>query len=252
MSRIIPPVVLPVAPVDRVLARVGAIWSPKVAPHHLIYASTGAGKSSLIKMLAWLRPKARLLLVTPKPNPDPVYEGFARPVLDLQPGFGCDYEGGGPHGLWFEIFGQRDQHAGKNSGTARRIGQALEIVASEGHTVLVVDDARFVCKHLGLGDVVDRITGMSRSDATSVILSTTELAYVAGRQQGSMTWVGFTGGSLAPAKAAAGLLGLRGAANEETCAAVRRHEWIYQDHEAGNAGPCLTRPTLADVIRCTQ
>lgn len=225
---------LPRADLGRVLDRVAAIWSPRAAPHHLIYGASGAGKSTLIRQLAARREYARLLLIEPKRQPDPVYEGFAAPVMTIAPRFGSDGEGGGPYGRWFRLTGAPDRED-----TRRRIGAALEIVANEGRTLLVLDDVKEICKQLGLRDLVESILNLGRSAGICAVLSTTETAYVAGRSQGAMIWVGYTGGGLAAARAGAELLGWRGAARQDECARTGRYEWIYQDHENGEAGPVL-------------
>lgn len=225
---------IPMAGLARVLDRVEAIWSPELAAHHLLYGVTGSGKSTLIRQVAARRPYARLLLVEPKRQPDPVYEGFAEPVTTVSPMFGRDGEGGGPFGRWFRLIGTPDR-----PDTGRRIGAALEIVANEGHTVLVLDDVKEICKQLGLRDLVESLLNLGRSNNTCAILSTTETSYVAGRSQGAMTWVGHTGGNLPAARAGAELLGWRGRELQDICAGIGRHSWIYQDQEAGSAGPCL-------------
>ncbi len=233
---------LPAVNLGRALRRVSAVWGPDAAPHHLIYASTGAGKSTLIKALLSLCGHERVLLLEPKRNADPAYQGpvgdpwqYGRPVTTISPMFGYQGEpGGGPAGLWYRLLGEPDRDA-----TAARFAAALDIVANEGCTVLVLDDVKEVCKQLKLGDRVESILNLGRSAGICAILSTTETSYVAGRSQGSMTWAGFTGGSLDAAKAAAGLLGWRGRERQDYCAAVGRHSWIYQDHEAGAAGAVL-------------
>jgi len=233
---------LPSAPPGRVLDRAGSIWSPQCAPHHLIYAATGAGKSTLIKRLAGLRPDARLLLVEPKRQPDPVYEGFAQPVTEISPRFGGGGEGGGPCGRWFRLVGTPDRGA-----TERRFRAALETVANEGHTLLVLDDTKEICKQLGLRDLVESILNLGRSQNICAVLSTTEISYVAGRSQGAMIWVGFTGKSLPAAKAGAELLGWRGRELQDLVGTLPRYTWIYSDGEAGSAGPVLTR-TAAPAV----
>lgn len=235
---------IPEATLQRVLRRVGSVWHPERAAHHLAYGSTGAGKSTLVKALLGLCPHARVLVVEPKRNPDAVYQGpaddpfrWGRPVISVEPRFGSEQEGGGPAGLWFRIQGSPDR-----ADTARRIGAALDIVANEGHCVLVLDDVKEVSKQLELAKQVESILSLGRSAAILAILATTEVSYVAGRTQGAMTWVGYSGGSLPAAKAGAELLGWRGAARQDFCASVPRHGWIYQDHEWGSAGPVMVQP----------
>jgi hypothetical protein len=236
---------LPEASLDRVLRRVDAIWGPDAAPHHLVYAATGAGKSTLIKALLNLCRYSRVLLLEPKRNADPVYAGppddphrWGKPVTDITPRFGFEGErGGGPGRMRYRLIGSPDR-----DDTARRFGAALDIVANEGHCVLLLDDVKEICKQLKLGDRVESILNLGRSSGICAVLSTTETSYVAGRSQGSMVWVGYTGGSLPAAKAGADLLGWRGRERQDVCAGLGRHSWVYQDHEDGSAGPVLVTP----------
>lgn len=233
---------LPQVPLPRVLARVASVWHPAQAPIVLAYATTGGGKSTLVKQLLSRRPVERVLLVEPKRNADPVYEGppedplrWGRPVSRIAPMFGYDGEpGGGPDRMWFRLQGGTDR-----ADTARNIGDALEIVANEGLTYLIFDDVKEICRQLGLRADVESILNLGRSAGVCAVLATTETSWVTGREQSAMTFVGYTGGSLPAARAGAELLGWRGRELQDACARVGRHEWIYQDHEAGNAGPCL-------------
>lgn len=233
---------IPAAPMATVLDRVDAIWGPAGAPHHLIYAATGAGKSTLIKALLGLCPRERALVLEPKRNTDPVYEGpaadpwrWGRPITAISPRFGYEgCPGGGPSGMFYRLTGSPDRED-----TARRFATALDIVANEGATVLVLDDVKEICKQLRLAGQVESILNLGRSAGICAVLATTETSYVAGRSQGALCWVGFTGGSLAAARAGAELLGWRGAARQDICASLSRHTWLYQDHEAGSSGAIL-------------
>jgi hypothetical protein len=233
---------LPRVPLARVLRRVDAIWHPEGAPHHLLYATTGAGKSTLVKELLSLCPEERVLLLEPKRNPDAVYEGppgdpwrWGRPVTSIRPMFGHDGDpGGGPSGMFYRLTGSPDRED-----TKRRFEKALEIVANEGCTVLVLDDVKEITKQLQLAWIVESILNLGRSAGICAVLSTTETSYVAGRSQSAMTWVGHTGGTLPAARAAAELLGWRGRDRQDMLVGMGRYSWVYQDHEAGTAGPAL-------------
>jgi energy-coupling factor transporter ATP-binding protein EcfA2 len=248
MSASLPAAPLPAVPLSRALQRVSAIWGPDAAPHHLIYGGTGAGKSTLVKALLSLCEYERVLVLEPKRNTDAVYDGppedpyrYGRPVSTIGPMFGYQGEtGGGPCRMWFRLTGSPDR-----DDTGRRFGAALDIVANEGCTVLVLDDVKEMCKQLRLADRIESILNLGRSAGICAVLSTTETGYVAGRAQGSMIWCGFTGGGLPAAKAAADLLGWRGRDRQDTCAQLDRHTWIYQDHETGTAGPALVVPQHA-------
>jgi hypothetical protein len=223
----------------RALRRVASVWHPAGAAHHILYGMTGSGKSTLVKSLLGLC-GGRVLILDPKPHPDPVWDGpagdphqWGRPVTSIGPMFGADREGGGPLGLWFRLTGTPDRGE-----TARRFGEALAIVAAEGHCVLVLDDVREITRQLRLAERVDSVMNLGRSANVLAILSATETGYVSGRAQAAMTWVGHTSG-LDAAKAGAGLLGHSGRAWWQTTAAVAPHEWIYADSQPGNAGPAL-------------
>jgi hypothetical protein len=136
--------------------------------------------------------------------------------------------------MWFRLPGSPDRED-----TARRFAAALDIVAAEGHAVLVLEDVRILCRQLRLAGQVDEILNIARSANVLAVLTATDLGYVAGRSQGAVVWAGFTGGSLPAAKAAAELLGWRGRDAQDVCGRIARHQWVYQDHEAGTAGPVL-------------
>ena len=240
---------LPEAPLSRVLDREDHIWHGDSggAPHIFMYGATGSAKSSLIKAhLTRLCQQERVLIVEVKRQADPVYQGppedphrFGRPVREICPRFGYEGDdGGGPMGMWYRIIGAPDR-----GDTARRIGAALEIVANEGHTILVLDDVKTTCKSLGLDEQVGEAMSLGRSAGVCCILSTTETSYVAGRSQGGLIWVGHTGGSIPAAKAGAALLGWRGKEREDFCGTIPRYTWIFSETEAGNMGPVLTRTT---------
>jgi hypothetical protein len=234
---------LPEVRLARVLDRVDAVWGPDAAPHHLVFGQTGSGKTTLIKALLGLCASERVLVVDPKPNHDLIWDGpdgdpchWGRPVETIGPMFGYEGEpGGGPLGLWYRITGSPDR-----ADTARRFAAALRTITAEGHCILVLDDVRETCRQLGLNADVETILNLGRSANTCAILATTETAYVSGRSQGGIIWVGYTKG-LPAAKDGAALLGWRGRDGADTCAAIRRHQWIFSEDQSGSAGPCITR-----------
>jgi hypothetical protein len=236
-------ITLPEVPAERVLQRVDAIWRPDAAPHHLVYGMSGSGKTTLIKRLLGLCGTDRVLIVDPKPAADPIWNGtdddpwqWGRPIEQLPAQFGHVGErGGGPRGMWFRLTGSPDR-----ADTAHRFGAALDTVAAEGHTVLVLDDVRETCRQLKLAGQVDSVMNLGRSAGVCAILSTTETGWVAGRSQGGMVWVGHTTG-LDAAKAGAALLGWRGRERQDTVAAIAPREWIFSEDQPGSAGPAYVR-----------
>ena len=90
--------------------------------------------------------------------------------------------------------------------------------------MVACDDVREITRALKLAVRVDSLMNLGRSANLLAILSATEVGFTSGRQQTAMTWVGHTSG-LEAAKAAAGLLGWRGAVRQDICAAIGMHEW---------------------------
>src|ERR1039457_466439 len=164
---------LPKASLDRALRRVDSIWGPEAAPHHLMYGQTGSGKTTLIKALLDLCPFERVLTLDPKSHADPAWDGpaddpdrWGAPIIDVPERFGFQGErGGGPHGLWFRLIGTPDR-----PDTARRFSAALRIVQDEGHCILVLDDAREICRQLKLAGQVDSVMNLGRSANVLAIL----------------------------------------------------------------------------------
>jgi hypothetical protein len=158
-----------------------------------------------------------------------------KPVTALTPGFGRSLEGGGRAGLWFRLIASRDPAT-----TAARFTAGLRLIGAEGACVCVLDDARTLNKSLRLTDVIEDTVLLGRSARLSCIISSQDPGYVAVRAQTSFRWIGHTG-SLAAAKSACGLLGVRGAAWEDLLAGLRPGEWVYDDDAPGSPGPCLFR-----------
>jgi hypothetical protein len=235
---------LPAAPFERVLDRVDQAWQPRRAAHHVILGQTGAGKTTLIKELLKLRTAARVLIIDPKPAPDPAWDDeqgwpdtWGRPVTCISAGFGSGQEGGGPYGYWFRLVANPDREA-----TGRALAAALDVVRAEGHAVVVIDDAREICRAYRdhrLDQGVESLMTLGRSGAVSVLLATQELGYVPGRAQGAFTWIGHTQG-LDAAKSGASLIGWSGKAAVQTMAGIAPYHWAYTDNQPGNPGPCLT------------
>jgi hypothetical protein len=49
----------------------------------------------------------------------------------------------------------------------------LDIVAAEGHTVLVLDDVREICRQMRLAEAVDSVINLGRRANMSAILAAT-------------------------------------------------------------------------------
>jgi hypothetical protein len=234
---------LPEATRERVLQRVAAIWGPDTAPHHLIYGQTGSGKTTLIEALLDVRPYERALVLDPKPHADAVWDGppgdparWGTTITEVPPRFGFEGDrGGGPYGLRYRLVGSPDR-----ADTARRFGEALDVVAAEGHCVLVLDDVRETCRQLRLAESVESVMNLGRSANVLTVLAATETGYVAGRAQAAMTWIGATAG-LDSAKNGAALLGKSGRQWYELTGAIEPRQWVYADAHAGNGGPVLIR-----------
>ena len=234
---------LPEVPLERALRRVGAIWGADAAPHHLVYGQTGSGKTTLIKALLGLCPQSRTLILDPKPAADPVWDGpagdphqWGRPVTEVTPRFGFEgAPGGGPWGMRYRLTGSPDR-----GDTGRRFGEALAVIAAEGHCVVVLDDVREICRQLRLAEIVDSVMNLGRSANVLAILAATETGYVSGRAQAGMVWVGATSG-LDAAKAGAGLLGKSGRPWYDLTAAIEPRTWVYADTQPGTAGPARVR-----------
>jgi len=232
---------IPPVPLERVLDRVDYIWGPERAPHHLLFGMSGSGKTTLIQSLLGVCPEDRVLILDPKPAADAIWDGpagephrWGKPVTAIVPMFGYEGEGGGgPQGMWYRLTGGPDR-----LDTARRFAAALAIVAAEGHVVLILDDVREICRQLRLAERVDSVMNLGRSASVCAVLSATETSYVSGRSQGGMVWVGHTAG-LPAARAGAELLGWRGREQQDTCAALAPHQWIFSEDQPGHSGPCI-------------
>jgi hypothetical protein len=231
------------ATLDDVLERMAAVISTEHYPNQLYLGKSGAGKTRLMRrVLAWTAPADRVAVFDPKPADDPSWTlsdddiGPApAPVTSLAPGFGSQYEGGGPLGLWFRVPASRDPAV-----TTTRFTGALRRIGSEGACITVLDDARTLNKSLRLSDVIEDSVLLGRSGRQSCLISSQDPGYVAVRSQVHFRFIGHTG-SLASAKAAAGLLGMRGTAWEDFLAGLRPGEWVYDDDAPGNPGPCVFR-----------
>ena len=230
---------VPQAPIEQALARVGALWAPRTAPHQLILAQIRAGKTTLIKRLVSLRPGARVLILDPKLAHDEAWDDdpggehtWGKPVTEIGPGFGSEAEGGGPFGYWFRLIATPDLDATEHAFT-----RALQVVQTEGHVILVIDDAKDVCRNHDMRELVGSVIRLGGSNAISAIVATQELSYIP-RSQAAFKWVGHTG-NLEAAAAAVKLLGRRGIGWQDAIAAIPQYQWCYYDDQPGNPGPVL-------------
>jgi hypothetical protein len=234
---------LPTTSLDRALQRQDTVWhtGPGGSPHVIVVGQSGSGKSHLIREMLTLCDHERVLILDAKPAEDPIWQGppddpwkYGRPVEHLPERFGYSERGGGPLGMFWRLTGSPDR-----GDTAKRFSRALSIVAAEGHTVLVCEDVVILSRQLKLAEQVDEILHTARSASVMAVLSATALSYVAGRSQSSQVWVGYTGGSIPAAKAAADLIGWRGRDAVDYLASIKRHQFLYHETEEGSAGPVL-------------
>lgn len=230
MSKSASALVIPEIPIPIVQSRVNRLWRPDTAAHHLILAMNGAGKTRLITdTLLPLAERERVLILDVKGN-DPSWAGVAREVRDIRPGFGTAREGGGPAGLWFRLVLDR-----ANLVDAReRCRAALDVVADEGHTVLVIDETRAVADdaELAARALVERIVLTGRSGNTSVILASQDTTWLptSVRSQWAFGWVGALRDD-AVRRDAARILGLPPREAVPTLRRVRKRQWLYVDEE---------------------
>ena len=137
--------------------------------------------------------------------------------------------------MWFRLTGSPDRR-----GTARRFGAALEIVAAEGNTILILERYQgnlppaAAGRAGGLG-VVPRQVGQR---SVGLVGHRKLLGRRTAAVRHDLCRAGHTSG-LPAAKAAAELLSWRGRDLQDLAGSVRPHQWIYQDQQQGSAGACL-------------
>lgn len=224
----------PAVGIDQVAGRVGRLWLPGLAQNHAILAVNGAGKTRLITdVILPLAPAERVLIVDVKGD-DPSWSADvsdALPIDRVTPGFGRDRDGGGPQGLHYRlVVDLADLPAAK-----RAVKEALQIVADEGHTVIVCDEVRAITdrEQLACGRYLSDLLLRGRSRNVSTILAAQDTVWLDSsvRSQRAFTWLGaLTDDPVL--KRAAGLVGLP----PRQIAGLReiaRREWLYVDREDG-------------------
>jgi hypothetical protein len=209
-----------------------------------VAGQSGSGKSWLIRKMLTLVLHERVLILDAKPAEDPIWQGtaddpwrYGRPVEHLPERFGFSERGGGELGMWWRLTGSPDR-----ADSAKRFSRALSIVAAEGNCVLICEDVVVLSRQLKLKEQVEEILHTARSANVMAVLSATTIANAAGRSQSSQIWVGYTGGSIPAAKAAAESIGWRGRDAVDYLASIKRHQFVYSEAEEGSAGPVLVVP----------
>jgi len=138
-------ITLPRPSLPVVLDRIDQAWTPYTASNLLALAAVGAGKTTLIRaILARTCPQARVVAFLPKVAPGPSWTSgphAPRLIPALTPGWGASGDGGGPAGRWY-----LRAASASTADTARRFHADMELLKSEGHAVVVLDDCRTLAK----------------------------------------------------------------------------------------------------------
>lgn len=228
--------VIPDVPWDKVAGRVHRNWNPDTGPHHVIFAMTRAGKTHLItRGLLPLCTYSRVLIIDVKGETDHAWDGYGRPVNELPPEFSLDNgddpdNGGGPIGMWYRLT------ADETDKTARhRVRAALEQVQDEGHTVVVIDEARALTDSEGTGMGVRAlieallIRGGSRNISLIIASQSTAWATSSVKDQGAFLWIGATRDTAGQGRIAE-IIG-QPKSFVSTIQSIRKRQFLYSDNE---------------------
>lgn len=168
---------------NRVAARVQSYWNPfEYNPHQAWFAISRSGKSFAIRRgILPLVGMSRTVIMDVKPGGSKTWDDYGNPVTELKSGFGLGPDGT-PH-----------YHLLVNSkASAQRF---LEMIASEGSCVVVIDDSRRITApnpDYGLSNTVDQLLTIGAEIGLSVILcaNSTTWATSSIRDQCGSTWIG--------------------------------------------------------------
>jgi len=158
---------IPNVPFTEVAKRIRRFWRPlEYNPHKGLFAPTRSGKSYLIRHgLLSIVPNARVVLIDVKPGGEPTWNGWGNQVTELSPGFGR-----GPDGTYnYRVMLLPGHEQGKN-----QIERILDMILSEGETIVVMDDSRKITAHapqLGFSNHVDELITDGAGIGISVILA---------------------------------------------------------------------------------
>lgn len=221
---------VPRVPFDRVAARLDHFWDPSVRNvTQVLVGPTGSGKSHLIRYgLLPVRPNERVVILDSKGgNGDHIWHGW-QATSELQRGFGKDREGSGPNGLHFRFVVEP-------SSAKQQVRAFLRQILTEGHCVVIIDEARSVSdgEQIGARSDLERLILEGRSAGVSVILGSQDIAYLppAVRSQPATLWLGRQR-NLKMARVLADLSGY-GRELIEAIATIPPRSWLYTDsHES--------------------
>lgn len=180
---------IPNVPFDKVARRIARYWNPdEYNPHKGILAPTGGGKSYLIRYgLLPIVPRARVVLIDVKPGGEKTWRGWGNDVTEIHPKFGLGPDGTANYRIMLQ----------PGSEGKAQVKRVLNIVATEGNTVLIMDDSRKITAHapaLGYANDVDALITDGRSIGITVILGAGTTTWSVGglREQCGSYFLGMT------------------------------------------------------------
>lgn len=225
------------APMQRVMRRLDTAWQAYATPHILVLAQSGAGKTTLARLVLALRPQARVVVFLPKTKVDASWAdgpGAPRPVGRLGARFGEDGDGGGPHGRWY----LRMATASIDE-TTRIMREDIALLMAEGHAIVVLDDARALASTYGLHRELDDLVTNGRSAGLSVLTCSQDTAWLPGKAQYPVRLLGHAGSAEAARKFAAFLPApFTGQAWARELDSTPRLAFVYAD----TAAPAIAAP----------
>jgi hypothetical protein len=182
---------VPVVPLERITGRVRRCWEPvNRNPHMVVLGYSGAGKSYLIRHhILPADPAPRAVVIDIKAGGDPVWNGWGEDTDQLRPGFGANASGAARWRVRL-LPGE----AAKD-----QIRRVLELLAAEGETTLIIDDARKITDRqapgLNLGNLVELTMLECRVIGLTFIIGAGSVAYLPPslKDQPGFAWLGYTG-----------------------------------------------------------
>lgn len=227
------PLTAPRVDFSTVAHRVNRMWDPfERNPHHVVFGTTGSGKSYLIRYgILPIREDARTLILDLKGGRDPLWSGYGQPVTQLPAGFA--HAGDGPARMRYRLIVDR-------ADAKRQVRRALDQVLSEGHCVVVIDESKTISQvgGLALGAQLEALINEGRGLGVTVVLGAQSAAWAmpAVKDQAGALWIG----RQRNAKAARELADIAGYGREldpVIRAGIPPRQWLYVD--AWDAEPLL-------------